>query len=110
MELTGVIETIIYKNESNGYTIALLDTDGVETTIVGYLPFIAKGDNIKVQGKMVTHPDYGEQMKVDTFEKVLPQTLDALEKYLGSGSIKGVGPSTAKKIVKKLKCFNIKPP
>lgn len=103
MELTGVIETIIYKNESNGYTIALLETDGVETTIVGYLPFIAKGDNIKVIGKMANHPDYGEQLKVDTFEKIMPETLDALEKYLGSGSIKGVGPSTAKKIVKKFK-------
>lgn len=107
MELTGVIETIIYKNESNGYTIALLETDSVETTIVGYLPFITKGDNIKVQGKMVNHPDYGEQLKVDTFEKIMPETIDALEKYLGSGSIKGVGPSTAKKIVKKFKTETI---
>ncbi len=107
MELTGVIETIIYKNESNGYTIALLETESVETTIVGYLPFIVKGDNIKVQGKMVNHPDYGEQLKVDTFEKIMPETLDALEKYLGSGSIKGVGPSTAKKIVKKFKTETI---
>ena len=101
MELTGEIETIIYRNETNGYTIANMIVDSEEITLVGYLPFVNKGDYIKVQGKIVNHPDYGEQLKVDTFEKVMPQTLDALEKYLGNGLIKGVGPATAKKIVEK---------
>lgn len=101
MELTGVVETIIYKNEANGYCIAVLYVGNEEITIVGYLPFINKGDNLKVIGKYVTHPDYGEQFKVETFEKVMPETLDALEKYLGSGAIKGIGEATAKKIVKK---------
>ncbi len=111
MELTGIVESIIYKNEANGYTIATFYIeeaiiDGVNmqnagTTIVGYLPFINQGDNLKVTGKFVTHQDYGEQFKVDTFEKIMPQTLEALEKYLANGVIKGIGPATAKKIVKK---------
>lgn len=101
MELTGEITAIIYRNDTNGYTIANLVVDKAEITIVGYLPFVNKGDYVKVYGKIVTHPDYGEQLKVETFEKILPQTLDALEKYIGNGIIKGVGPATAKKIVKK---------
>lgn len=101
MELTGIIEDIIYKNEANGYTIATFQMESSETTVVGYLPFIQKGDSLKVIGKFVTHPDYGEQFKVETFEKIMPQTLDALEKYLANGLIKGIGPATAKKIVKK---------
>lgn len=101
MELTGIIEDIIYKNEANGYTIATFQMESSETTVVGYLPFIQKGDSLKVIGKFVTHPDYGDQFKVETFEKIMPQTLDALEKYLANGLIKGIGPATAKKIVKK---------
>lgn len=101
MELTGEVENIIYKNESNGYTIASMIIDNEELVVTGYLPFINKGDSLKIVGKFVVHPDYGEQFKVDTFEKVLPQTEEALEKYLGNGIIKGVGPATAKKIIKK---------
>mgnify|MGYP003374531963 FL=1 len=101
MELTGIIEDIIYKNETNGYTIATFQMESSETTVVGYLPFIQKGDSLKVIGKFVTHPDYGDQFKVETFEKIMPQTLDALGKYLANGLIKGIGPATAKKIVKK---------
>lgn len=101
MELKGIIQDIIYKNETNGYTIATFEMESADTTIVGYLPFINKGDSLKVIGKFVTHPDYGDQFKVDTFEKMMPQTLDALEKYLANGVIKGVGSATAKKIIKK---------
>lgn len=66
----------------------------------GYLPFVSSGDTLKLIGKFVTHQDYGRQFKVDTFEKMMPQNLDSLEKYLANGTIKGIGPSTAKKIVK----------
>ena len=101
MELTGEILGIIYQNEINSYTIAEMYVNELEKieTIVGYLPFIAEGDEIKVIGKMVEHKEYGEQFKVDTFEKLMPQTLEALERYLGNGTIKGVGPATARKIV-----------
>ena len=103
MELSGEILGIIYQNELNSYTIAEMYIDELEKveTIVGYLPFIAEGDNIKVIGKFVEHKEYGEQFKVETFEKVMPETLEALERYLGNGTIKGVGPATAKKIVEK---------
>ena len=100
MELEGEITEIIYKNEINSYCIAVLNTtDRAEITIVGYLPFINIGDTLKLHGKMVEHQEYGEQFKVDTFEKMMPQGLDALERYLANGSIKGIGPSTAKKII-----------
>ena len=99
MELIGQIEEIIYQNEMNSYCIAIFNTEDETITIVGYLPFINVGDTLKVVGNFVTHKDYGEQFKVNTFEKVMPQTLEALEKYLATGSIKGIGPSTAKKIV-----------
>ena len=103
LELSGEILGIIYQNELNSYTIAEMYIDELEKveTIVGYLPFIAEGDNIKVIGKFVEHKEYGEQFKVETFEKVMPETLEALERYLGNGTIKGVGPATAKKIVEK---------
>ena len=100
MELEGEIIEIIYKNELNSYCIAVMQTStDDEITIVGYLPFINVGDTIKVVGKMVEHQEYGEQFKVDTFEKQMPQTTEALERYLGNGTIKGVGPATARKII-----------
>lgn len=99
MELTGEVKEIIYQNEINSYTVAEFETDEEEITIVGYLPFINVGDTLKLVGKIVTHQDYGEQFKVDTFEKTIPKSLSSLERYLANGTIKGVGPATAKKIV-----------
>lgn len=100
MELEGEIIEIIYKNELNSYCIAVMQTStDDEITIVGYLPFINVGDTIKVVGKMVEHQEYGKQFKVDTFEKQMPQTTEALERYLANGTIKGVGPATARKII-----------
>ena len=99
MEIKGQISEIIYQNEVNSYTIAEFETDEELTTIVGYLPFINKGDSLKLVGNFVNHPDYGRQFKIQTFEKLLPETLEALEKYLAGGIIKGVGPATAKRIV-----------
>lgn len=102
MELTGVVEEFIYQNESNSYTIAVFMSDDNELhTVVGYLPFIVEGDNLKITGKWVNHPEYGEQFKIESFEKIMPQTAVALEKYLASGTIKGIGPATAKKIIDK---------
>ena len=126
MDLQGEVIEIIYKNELNSYCIAVLKLDkdiikknkkemfeqiGVtedfnniddldeEMTIVGYLPFINVGDTLKVVGKFVKHPEYGLQFKVDTFEKMMPQTTKALERYLANCGIKGIGPATAKNIV-----------
>ena len=101
MEIQGEVADIIYKNEVNSYLIATLETEDELTTIVGYMPFVNSGDSLKLIGNFVEHKDYGRQFKVETFEKLMPQTLDALEKYLASGNIKGIGEATAKKIIKK---------
>lgn len=101
MELTGEIQDIIYKNEINSYTIAEFETEEEDTVVVGYLPFINSGDTLKVIGKFVEHREYGRQFKVDTFEKLMPRTTEALERYLANGNIKGIGPALAKRIVKK---------
>jgi len=99
VELKGEIKEIIFQNEINSYTIAVMKTEFEELTVVGYLPFITLGDSLKLEGKYVEHPEYGRQFKIDTFEKIMPETLDSLERYLGNGTIKGVGPATAKRIV-----------
>ncbi len=100
-EKEGILEEIIYQNEVNSYTVGIFRTEAEEFTVVGYLPFINKGDSLKIIGKFVEHRDYGEQFKIETFEKLMPQTLEALEKYLANGNVKGVGPATATKIIKK---------
>lgn len=101
MELKGELTDIIYQNEVNSYTVAVLTTDEEEFTVVGYLPFIHQGDSLSLIGKFVTHQDYGRQFKIETFEKIMPQTLSSLERYLANGTIKGIGPATAKKIINK---------
>lgn len=100
MKIKGEVTDIIYQNDVNSYTIAVFETDDEETTIVGYLPFVKSGDTLKVEGKFVEHKDYGRQFKVETFEKLMPETLGALEKYLANGSVKGIREATAKKIIK----------
>lgn len=99
MEIKGEVTEIIYKNEVNGYCIAAFETEEEVTTIVGYLPFVNKNDTLEVIGKFVEHQEYGRQFKVETFKKIMPETLDSLERYLANGMIKGIGPATAKKIV-----------
>ena len=101
MEIKGQITEIIYTNEINGYMVAEFKTEEETTVITGYLPFINDGDSLRLVGKFVTHPDYGRQFKIETFEKIMPETLEALERYLAGGIITGVGPATAKKIIEK---------
>ncbi len=115
MELKGQIEEFIFQNETNNYTIAILVKEDLEPiTVVGYLPFISVGDTVKLSGKMVVHQEYGEQFKIDTFEKLMPESAEALERYLASGTIKGIGPATARKIIDKfgdetLSIFKLEP-
>ena len=99
MEIKGRIRDIIYRNEINSYTIAIFETDEEETTVVGYLPFIEKGDSLKITGNFVEHPEYGRQLKIETFEKLMPEDLDSIENYLANGKFKGIGPATAKRMV-----------
>lgn len=101
MEIKGELKELIFQNDVNGYTIGILDTDDEEITVVGYLPFISIGDNLKLIGKYVTHQDYGRQFKIETFEKIMPETAASLERYLSNGMIKGIGPAIAKRITEK---------
>lgn len=101
MEILGEIQSIIYQNEVNSYTVAEFETEEEQTTVVGYLPFIHEGDSLKLIGKFVEHKDYGMQFKIDTFEKLMPKTAKAIEKYLANGNIKGIGEALAKRIVRK---------
>ena len=98
-QIEGVLTEIIYQNEVNSYVVGIFETEEEQITVVGYLPFISKGDSLKLIGKFIEHKDYGEQFKIETFEKLMPQTLAALETYLASGNVKGVGPATATKII-----------
>ncbi len=99
--IEGIVSEIIYSNESNGYIVCDIDADGVLITLVGNMPGLVCGENIRVEGKRVCHPEYGEQIKVISYEKVLPSTEGQILLYLSSGIIRGIGPATAVKIVNK---------
>ncbi|MTI46812.1 SF1B family DNA helicase RecD2 [Sporosalibacterium faouarense] len=97
--IQGTIEEIIFQNESNGYTVAVMETEDDVVTIVGTIPVINIGETLKVQGKWDYHPNFGQQLKVELYSTVVPATINGIEKYLSSGLIPGIGPKTAKKIV-----------
>ena len=92
----GTIEDIVFRNEENGWTVASFHLDGSgRVSAVGIMPFLAAGEHVILDGELTEHRDYGEQIKVTAYEISMPQTRSALEKYLGSGMIKGIGPATA---------------
>lgn len=97
--LKGIIRKITYQNSQNGYTVAVLDSQQEEITVVGNMPFVHNGDDLVLYGNYMVHPVYGPQFKVETMEKNMPTDAAALLRYLSTGAIKGVGPSTARKIV-----------
>jgi exodeoxyribonuclease V alpha subunit len=101
VELEGILERITYHNRENGYTVARLQVRGQEdlVTVVGYFPQIQPGQTLKLWGSWKEHLQYGSQFSADRFQEIQPATLTGIEKYLGSGLIKGVGPATAKRIV-----------
>ncbi len=98
-ELFGSVERIIFKNQKNSYTILELNTGENLIVIVGTMPFVSCGEELKVIGKWVNHPSFGDQFKVEAFERAKPATTGAMLKYLSSGAIKGIGSVTAAKIV-----------
>ncbi|MTI71994.1 MAG: ATP-dependent RecD-like DNA helicase [Firmicutes bacterium] len=97
----GTVEEIIFQNESNGYTVAILETSDDVVTIVGIIPILNIGETLKIEGEWERHPNYGQQLKVETYSMVVPATLNGIIKYLSSGMIPGIGPKTAEKIVEK---------
>ena len=101
MEITGYVDHIIYRKSENGYTVFILISEGDEITCVGNMGQIDQGDNLLIEGEEVSHAIYGSQIKVTSYRVVPPSDADSMERYLGSGAIKGVGPALAKRIVKK---------
>jgi len=101
VEITGIIEEVVFRNEDNGFTVMEVrnEKDRARVTVVGSLPFANQGEKVRIVGEWTVHPDYGQQIKIHNMESIVPTTLDGMEKYLASGLIKGVGPSTAKKLI-----------
>ena len=101
--VSGYIEKIIYRNETNGYTVLSVEADDDDYVLVGTFNYIAEGEFIKANGNMKLHPNYGEQLFVDEYKIIEPRELDSIQKYLESSAIKGVGEALAKRIIKKFK-------
>ncbi len=101
--LTGVVERITYHNEETGYTVARVTPEGKDylVTVVGPMMGVNVGETVRFRGLWTVHPQYGRQFKAEQVETIMPATLAGIEKYLGSGLIKGIGPVTAKRIVRK---------
>ncbi|MBR3243556.1 MAG: ATP-dependent RecD-like DNA helicase [Parasporobacterium sp.] len=95
------VDRIIYRNTENGYTILSAEENGCETVCTGVFRFIEPGEYIEFTGDFIFHPSYGEQFKVDHYETIEPEDIVAIERYLSSGAIKGIGQVTAKRIIEK---------
>ena len=99
LELCGSVEHVVYHNDKNQYTVLELATEAGVATVVGLFPFVSEGEQLRVYGAWQSHPSFGDQFKAETFERARPATAAAMLKYLSSGTIKGVGPATARRIV-----------
>ena len=97
--LSGMVEEIIFRNDDNGYCVCGLNVQDTVITTVGYMPLLAPGETIEVEGEFINHPTYGSQFSVSSFSKAPPNSLDSIYKHLSSGMLKGIGPATAQKIV-----------
>jgi len=98
-KVSGYIEHIVYRNEENGYTVLWVVTDGEEVTCVGVFHVISEGEYAEMEGEYMLHPSYGPQLKVEQYTIRTPEDSAAMERYLGSGAVKGVGPALAARIV-----------
>ena len=99
--LTGYVDHIIYRNDDNGYTVLNVVENGKEFTCVGTFHYIGEGEMIEAVGNIVSHPSYGEQLQIESYEIKSPEDALAIERYLGSGAIKGIGAAMAARIVRR---------
>lgn len=100
-EMSGSVDRIVFRNEQNGYSVIELNVDGVLVTAVGTMPYISVGEDVKLLGTFKNHPTFGEQFSVEVCERSMPTTTAAILKYLSSGAIKGIGATTASKLVER---------
>ena len=101
--VSGYVEKIKYRNEENGYSILSVNSDGLDYVLVGTFPYISEGDFIEAAGRDVEHPIYGDQIQVESYELKAPEDTASMERYLGSGAIRGVGTALAARIVRRFK-------
>ncbi len=101
VEIQGIVEDIIYRNESNGYTVGKLYTSEGSITFVGQVPYIQTDQAVLLKGEWIYHNKFGEQFQFQSMETIMPTTTKGIENYLGSGLIPHIGPKTAKRIVDK---------
>ena len=99
LEICGQVESVIYRNEQNGYTVLELSTEDELVTATGDMPMIGAGEQVKLYGVYKNHPTYGEQFIVSVYERTMPENLDGILKYLSSGAVRGIGPATAHRLV-----------
>ncbi len=97
--IDGTVESIIYENPENGYTVCDVASGGQLITMTGYMPNLSEGEKIQAHGDWVMHMEYGDQFKVEYYERQMPSAESEIEKYLASGLLPGIGKATAKKIV-----------
>lgn len=100
-ERQGTVADIIFRNEENGYTIVIFETEDEQFTAVGTLPSCRKGAGFLLRGQWKTHPSYGEQFSIIEFEEKMPSSEAGIEEFLASGALKGIGKKTAAAIVAK---------
>ena len=100
LHIEGTVETVLFRNESNGYVVLDLDAGGELITVVGELGDVDEGEGLILEGSYTTHKRFGTQFRAEYCERKLPDTVVNIEKYLASGAIKGIGPALAKRIVK----------
>lgn len=99
LHIEGTVETVLFKNELNGYAVVDLDAGGEMITAVGDLGDVEEGEGLILEGQYVSHKKFGTQFRAEYCERKLPDTVVNIEKYLASGAVKGIGPGLAKKIV-----------
>ena len=102
-KIEGYVDHIIYRNQENGYTVMVLTSEDTEITCVGTFSYIGEGERLEAEGTYIAHPTYGEQFKVETYAIRPPEDEESVERYLGSGAIKGVGTALAARIVRRFR-------
>lgn len=102
-KIKGYVEHIVYRNEENGYTVFHLNNDNGELTCVGKFHYIEEGELLELEGEYTMHKLYGSQLQVESSRVCEPEDLVSIERYLGSGAVKGLGAALAGRIVKKFK-------
>ena len=100
-ELSGIVESIVFKSDDTGYTVIKFRENNNVHTAVGAVPQVKEGQNLKLSGEWIVHKQFGRQFKIESLEEILPTSIEGIKKYLSSGIIHGIGPVTAKKIVEK---------